>query len=250
MQNNKENTLPIFKYSIDNPIEHNYAQYNLLNTNTYIYNNLIGDYVILIAPEYVYMYTLHNFEEPVCYVTVDSIYQFITLLYLHILLRYQYMVDITAIDYYERKFRFQLNYSLISMYANSRIRIKASLSEICKVSSITSIFQGANWYEREIWDFFGILFNNNTDLRRLLTDYAFEGFPLKKDFPLSGFVEIRYNEIVKRLAYVAIKSIQEFRIFELQNPWEYMLQNKFPDLFDLYKDKKNIPIYMEYLFNK
>lgn len=250
MQNSKENTLPIFKYSIDNPIEHNYAQYNLLNTNTYIYNNLIGDYVILIAPEYVYMYTLHNFEEPVCYVTVDSIYQFITLLYLHILLRYQYMVDITAIDYYERKFRFQLNYSLISMYANSRIRIKASLSEICKVNSITSIFQGANWYEREIWDFFGILFNNNTDLRRLLTDYAFEGFPLKKDFPLSGFVEIRYNEIVKRLAYVAIKSIQEFRVFELQNPWEYMLQNKFPDLFDLYKDKKNIPIYMEYLFNK
>lgn len=250
MQNNKENTLPIFKYSIDNPIEHNYAQYNLLNTNTYIYNNLIGDYIILLAPEYVYMYTLHNFDEPVCYVTVDSIYQFITLLYLHILLRYQYIVDITAIDYYERKFRFQLNYSLISMYTNSRIRIKASLSEICKVNSIASVFQGANWYEREIWDFFGILFNNNTDLRRLLTDYAFEGFPLKKDFPLSGFVEIRYNEVIKRLAYVAIKSIQEFRIFELQNPWEYMLQNKFPDLFDLYKNKKNIPIYMEYLFNK
>lgn len=244
------NTLPTFQYSTHNPIEYNYSQYNLLNIQKYIHSHLIGDYLILLLPAYIYMYTFNDFEEPICYILTDNIIQFISCLYFHIPLRYQYLVDISAIDYYTNKLRFQLTYNLISMLLNSRLQIKTFLSEADRVSSITSIFDGASWYEREIWDLFGIIFNGHVDLRRLLTDYAFEGFPLKKDFPLSGFMEVRFSEIIKRLAYGAIKSIQEFRVFELQNPWEYLLKTKFPDLFDLYKEKKSAPIHLEYFYTK
>lgn len=163
------------------------------------------------------------------------------------MLRYQYLIDIVATDYLNKQFRFQINYNLVSTFLNMRLHNKILTNEVTKVNSVTPILQGASWYEREIWDFFGIIFNGNNDLRRLLTDYAFEGYPLKKDFPLSGFTELRYNEQIKRLGYYRIKSVQEFKIFELTNPWDIVSQFKFNGLFDLYISKKNKPLHIEYL---
>lgn len=242
--------LSIFEYSINNPIEFIFEYYKILKKNTILYNYLIGDYLLFTVSKYIYIYLLHNFEELICYVILTCLYKYINFLFLHVLLRYQYLLDINGVDYYEKQYRFQLNYNLISMYQNSRIYIKILLTETIKVHSLNSIFNGACWYEREIWDFFGIAFIYNSDLRRLLTDYAFEGYPLKKDFPLSGFIEVRYNELIKRLSYIAIKSIQEFKILELQNPWEYIYKIKYIDLFNLYTNIQNMPLNIEYLINK
>lgn len=243
-------TLPTFQYPTYNPIEYSYSQYDLLNTQKHLHNHLIGDYLILLLPAYIYMYTYDDFEEPICYAVVEDIVRVVSCVYFHMPLRYQYLIDISAVDYYANKLRFQLNYNLVSMLINSRLQIKTFIGESGKIASIASLFDGADWYEREIWDLFGIIFSGHNDLRRLLTDYAFEGFPLKKDFPLSGFMEVRFSEIIKRLAYNSIKSIQEFRIFELQSPWEYLIKTNFPDLFDIYKEKKNTPIHLEYLYIK
>lgn len=197
-----------------------------------------------------YICLVTNFEELVCYVSNIHCYKFILFVVLHIMLQYEYIVDIVTTDYIEQQYRFQLSYQLISTYIDARIRIKAWLQEIKKMASISNLYKGAGWYEREIFDFFGVGFTNNTDLRRLLTDYAFEGYPLKKDFPLSGFVEIHFNDYIKRLGYVAIKLVQEFRLFELLTPWGHFFQYKYLDLFYLYKNKKNIPAHMEYLYTE
>lgn len=232
---------------IDNPIEFMYLFYYSLLKNILVYKYLIGIYLLLIVPKYVYICLLHGFEELILYVINIFICFYIIFINYNSLLQYQYLIDIAATDYYENNYRFQLNYSLISTYLNLRLHIKTLAKETTKIHSVSSILHGASWYEREIWDFFGIVFNNNKDLRRLLTDYAFEGYPLKKDFPLSGFVEVRYNEQIKRLGYYSIKSIQEFKIFELVNPWEIVIQFKFNKLFSLYKAKKNILMHSEHI---
>ncbi len=130
------------------------------------------------------------------------------------------IADICAVDYPERELRFDVVYHLLSPIHNQRIRVKISTDEESLVPSITSIFPGANWYEREAYDMFGILFSEHPDLRRLLTDYGFSGYPLRKDFPLSGYVELRYDEELKRVVYEPTKLLQQFRSFDNLSPWE------------------------------
>ena len=128
--------------------------------------------------------------------------------------------DITACDYPERAQRFEVVYQLLSPRKNARVRVKVSTDEATPVPSAIPVFPAANWYEREIYDLFGVLFDDHPDLRRILTDYGFEGHPLRKDFPMTGFVEVRYDEEEKRVRYDPVKLTQEFRRFDFLSPWE------------------------------
>ncbi|WP_297774783.1 NADH-quinone oxidoreductase subunit C [uncultured Roseovarius sp.] len=130
------------------------------------------------------------------------------------------LVDITGVDYPERSRRFDVVYHLLSMYQNHRIRLRAAAREEDMVPSITGIFPAANWFEREVFDMFGILFSGHADLRRILTDYGFRGHPLRKDFPTTGYTEVRYDEVQKRVVYEPISLVQEYRQFDFMSPWE------------------------------
>ncbi len=134
--------------------------------------------------------------------------------------RFSLLVDITAVDWPSRAARFDVVYHLLSMYQNQRIRVKLSLREDDALDTITGVFPGAGWYEREVFDMFGILFTGHADLRRILTDYGFSGHPLRKDFPTSGYVEVRYDEALKRVVYEPIKLPQDYRQFDFLSPWE------------------------------
>lgn len=135
-------------------------------------------------------------------------------------LRFISLVDICGVDYPARAERFDVVYHLLSPTRNLRIRLKISTDETTSVASLTEVFPGANWYEREAFDMFGILFTGHPDLRRLLTDYGFDGYPLRKDFPTSGYVELRYDEARKKVVYEPVKLAQEFRSFDYLSPWE------------------------------
>jgi NADH-quinone oxidoreductase subunit C len=132
------------------------------------------------------------------------------------------MIDLCGVDYPDRVERFEVVYHLLSLKLNHRIRIKVATDEETPVPSITGLYSAAGWFEREAWDLFGIYFADNPDLRRLLTDYGFEGHPLRKDFPLTGYVEVRYDEDQKRVVYEPVKLKQEFRTFDFLSPWEGM----------------------------
>jgi NADH-quinone oxidoreductase subunit C len=129
-------------------------------------------------------------------------------------------IDLCGADYPGRDERFDVVYHLLSPKRNLRVRIKLTTDEETPVPSATGVFPGANWFEREAWDLYGIFFSGHPDLRRLLTDYGFEGHPLRKDFPLTGFVEVRYDDEVKRVAYEPVNLKQEFRNFDFLSPWE------------------------------
>jgi NADH-quinone oxidoreductase subunit C len=135
-------------------------------------------------------------------------------------LRFVSLVDICGVDYPGRANRFDVVYHLLSPTRNLRIRLKIATDETTPVASVTEIFPGADWYEREAYDFFGILFSGHPDLRRLLTDYGFDGHPLRKDFPTTGYVELRYDEARKRVVYEPVRLAQEFRSFDYLSPWE------------------------------
>ena len=130
------------------------------------------------------------------------------------------LIDLTAVDYPERKDRFDVVYQMLSMSNNMRLRIVATVGEGQTVPSVTGVFMAANWAEREVWDMFGIFFSGHPDLRRLLTDYGFEGYPLRKDFPLTGYVEVRWDEEEKRVVYEPVELVQEYRDFDFMSPWE------------------------------
>jgi len=132
------------------------------------------------------------------------------------------LIDLTAVDYPERKDRFDVVYQMLSMSNNMRLRIVATVSEGQTVPSVTGVFMAANWAEREVWDMFGIFFSGHPDLRRLLTDYGFEGHPLRKDFPLTGHVEVRYDDTQRRVINEPVHLVQEFRDFDFLSPWEGM----------------------------
>jgi NADH-quinone oxidoreductase subunit C len=129
-------------------------------------------------------------------------------------------VDICGVDYPAREKRFDVVYHLLSPRHNTRIRVKVETDEVTAVPSVIGVFAGADWFEREAYDLYGILFSGHPDLRRLLTDYGFQGHPLRKDFPLTGFVEVRYDEEQKRVIYEPVKLQQEFRSFDFLSPWE------------------------------
>src|SRR5258705_322018 len=135
-------------------------------------------------------------------------------------LRKVYITDVTAVDYPGREKRFDVVYHLLSPTLNERIRVRAEADETTQVPSIIDVFPGADWFERETYDLYGVIFIGHPDMRRLLTDYGFEGHPLRKDFPLTGFVEVRYDDQEKRVLYEPVRLNQEFRNFDFLSPWE------------------------------
>jgi NADH-quinone oxidoreductase subunit C len=143
------------------------------------------------------------------------------------LCRFETLIDICGVDYPERAERFEVVYHLLSMRLNQRLRVKVKVGEDQAVPSLLPVFPAAGWFEREAFDMYGILFSGHPDLRRLLTDYGFEGHPLRKDFPLSGFVQVRYDDTEKRVVQEPVKLIQEYRNFDFVSPWEGML-NELP----------------------
>jgi NADH-quinone oxidoreductase subunit C len=136
--------------------------------------------------------------------------------------QFKQLVDLCGVDYPEREERFDVVYNLLSIYQNHRIRVKVSASEDTPVPSVTGLFNTANWFEREAWDMYGIFFSDHPDLRRILSDYGFEGHAQRKDFPLTGYKELRYDEELKRVVYEPVKLSQEFRSFDFPSPWEAM----------------------------
>lgn len=134
--------------------------------------------------------------------------------------KFSSLVDITAVDYPAREARFDVIYHFLSMYQNHRIRLRVAAREDEMVPSITSVHSSADWFEREVFDMFGILFSGHPDLRRLLTDYGFRGHPLRKDFPTTGYTEVRYDEEQKRVVYEPVSLVQEYRQFDFMSPWE------------------------------
>lgn len=134
--------------------------------------------------------------------------------------RFEVLIDICGVDYPEREKRFDLVYHLLSPRLNQRIRVKLAADDVAPVASVNDVFPAANWYEREAYDMYGIRFSGHPDLRRLLTDYGFQGYPLRKDFPLTGHVEVRYDDEQKRVVYEPVRLTQDFRTFDFESPWE------------------------------
>ena len=135
-------------------------------------------------------------------------------------LRFGQLMDIAGVDYPEAPERFEVNYHLLSLKANRRLRVKVTANEEQAVPSVTGVWPVAGWLEREVWDCYGVMFDGNPDLRRILTDYGFQGHPFRKDFPLTGYVELRYSEEHKRVVYEPVKLAQDFRAFDFLSPWE------------------------------
>ena len=134
--------------------------------------------------------------------------------------QFKQLIDLCGVDYPNRTDRFEIVYHLLSINLNQRIRIKLSVNDGDTVPSIVSLYDAANWYEREVWDLYGVIFTDHPDLRRILTDYGFEGHPLRKDFPLSGFVQVKYDDAEKRVVNEKVNLVQDFRRFDFESPWE------------------------------
>lgn len=151
----------------------------------------------------------------------------VSFLFNHISCQYVVLIDMTAVDRILSKKRFEFFYFFRSLNFNNVITLKFKTDGLTPINSLTSQIRGASWLEREVWDMFGIAFSNHPDLRRILTDYGFQGFPLRKDFPLTGFIEVRYDDETKRVIYDSLELSQEFRFFDFQSPWQNSEFNKF-----------------------
>ena len=160
------------------------------------------------------------FDELTLDVPLAQILSFVDFLKTDSTCRFSTLVDITAVDHPERPARFDVVYHFLSMYRNHRIRVKVAVRQDEMVPSIHTLHPSANWFEREVFDMFGILFSGHPDLRRILTDYGFRGHPLRKDFPTTGYTEVRYDEALKRVVYEPVKLVQEYRQFDFLSPWE------------------------------
>ena len=161
-----------------------------------------------------------NFNQLVIYIDVEDIISTILFLKANEKCRFRQLIDITAVDYPQDEKRFKVVYLLLSHEKNLRIIINTKIDEKTTVSSITKIFPSANWMEREVFDMYGISFKDHPDLRRILTDYGFNGYPLRKDFPLTGHTEVRYSEEKKKVISEPVKLDQEYRDFDFESPWE------------------------------
>ena len=153
-------------------------------------------------------------------VPLASLHSFVEFLKTDRTCKFSSLVDITAVDYPGREARFDLVFHFLSMYQNHRVRLKIAVREDELVQTITDIHPSAGWFEREVFDMFGIMFAGHPDLRRLLTDYGFRGHPLRKDFPTSGYLEVRYDDAKKRVVYEPVSLVQEYRQFDFMSPWE------------------------------
>jgi len=179
-----------------------------------------GQYVAECMPKYVQKVQLTAGDELEILVAPSGIVPVMTFLKNHHNCQFGSLVDIAGVDIPTRECRFEIVYNLLSHRFNSRVRVKTYTDELTPVDSVNDIYKAANWNEREVWDMYGVYFTNHPDLRRILTDYGFEGHPLRKDFPLSGYVECRYDDEVRRVVQEPVELAQEFRKFDLAAPWE------------------------------
>ncbi|XP_076674609.1 NADH:ubiquinone oxidoreductase core subunit S3 [Andrena cerasifolii] len=195
-----------------------------------------GQYVSECLPKFVQKVQITAGDELEILIAPDGIVPTLSFLKKHHNAQFLNLSDITALDVPSRAYRFELVYNMLSLRYNSRIRVKSYTDELTPVESAECVFDAANWYEREVWDMFGIFFLHNSDLRRILTDYGFEGHPLRKDFPLTGYVEVRYDDEKKRVVCEPLELAQEFRRFELSAPWE-----QFPNFRDAPPTSEEVP---------
>jgi len=165
------------------------------------------------------LFTVENKEEIILYVSPQNLKKILTFFKDHMGSRVQVLMDVCGADYPHRSNRFEVVYQLLSVDYNQRIRVKVCTNEMNSVESVTDIYCSAGWYEREIWDMFGVYFKNHPDLRRILTDYGFAGHPLRKDYPLTGYSEVRYDDTQKRVITEPLELNQEFRYFDFSSPW-------------------------------
>ncbi|KAL9071189.1 MAG: hypothetical protein Q9161_004366 [Pseudevernia consocians] len=172
-----------------------------------------GQYLLSCMPKFIQQFSVWK-DELTIYIPPTGVIPVMSFLKYHTAAEYTMVVDITAVDYPTRSNRFEVVYNLLSVRHNSRIRVKTYADEATPVPSITSLYDGANWYEREVYDMFGVFFVGHPDLRRIMTDYGFDGHPLRKDFPLTGYTEIRYDEEKKRIVVEPLELTQAFRNFE------------------------------------
>ncbi|KAJ8507524.1 hypothetical protein ONZ45_g10121 [Pleurotus djamor] len=178
-----------------------------------------GSYLTQCLPKFIQQFSVLK-DELTLYIAPSAVVPVLTFLRDHSQCQFKSVVDISGVDFPEREKRFEVVYHLLSVKHAGRIRVKTYAGEADAVPSATGIFNGANWYEREAWDLYGIFFTDHPDLRRILTDYGFEGHPLRKDFPLTGYTELRYDEENKRVVYEPLQLTQAFRNFESLSPWE------------------------------
>ncbi len=179
----------------------------------------LGEYIAAALPGLVDG-TIVDRDELTITVGADAIIRVLTFLRDDSNCLFKQCIDLCGADYPERPLRFDIVYHLLSVYQNQRIRVKTSTDATTPVETATAVYSSAAWWEREAWDLYGIYFAGHPDLRRILTDYGFEGHPLRKDFPLTGFVETRYDDEQKRVVYEPVKLTQEFRSFDFMSPWE------------------------------
>jgi NADH-quinone oxidoreductase subunit C len=179
----------------------------------------LGAHIEIKRPDCVLSWEVVN-DELTLTVSASNLVSFVEFLKVDGTCQFSSLVDITAVDYPGRAKRFDVVYHFLSMYQNHRIRLKAHVREKDMVPSIISIHPSSNWFEREVFDMFGILFSGHPDLRRILTDYGFRGYPLRKDFPTTGYTEVRYDEVQKRVVYEPVSLVQEYRQFDFMSPWE------------------------------
>ncbi|KAJ3046721.1 putative NADH-ubiquinone oxidoreductase 30.4 kDa subunit, mitochondrial [Rhizophlyctis rosea] len=178
-----------------------------------------GKWLLSCLPKYVQQFTVYK-DELTLFVAPNGLIPTMLFLRDHQACQFKQMADVCGVDYPSRENRFEVVYNMLSMRYNTRIRVKTYANEASPVPSVTPIFPGANWFEREAYDMYGIFFTGHPDLRRILTDYGFEGYPLRKDFPVTGYVEVRYDDETKRVIAEPLELTQHLRAFEYASPWE------------------------------
>jgi NADH:ubiquinone oxidoreductase subunit C len=187
-----------------------------------LFHKNLGNYLTLLSPSLLYQFQFNPTTKQLYgYVLRNKIYFFLLILKLHFNCQFKTLTELTASDYPEYEQRFNLLYLLYSTLYNQSFLVKSWCSELNSPESIVSLYPGANWFEREVWDMYGIHFKGHPDLRRLLTDYGFMGFPLRKEFPLTGYVELRYYDKYKKIIYSPVKLVQDYRKYDLRSPWNF-----------------------------
>ncbi|CUT99546.1 NADH dehydrogenase ubiquinone iron sulfur [Echinococcus multilocularis] len=188
-----------------------------------------GTYIAESIPKFVQKVEVSHLRELDIFIHPDGVIPVLSFLRNNHNAQFNALVDITAMDVPARSYRFEVVYNLLSLRYNSRVRVRTYADELTPISSICDLYQAANWYEREVWDMYGVFFSDHPDLRRILTDYGFQGHPQRKDFPLSGYTEMRYDEELRRVVIEPIELAQEYRKFDFKTPWENFAKFRNPE---------------------